>query len=67
MTLWLIVIFACFGLTGPRNGLVIVMIALCAVSIASAIFVILDMDNPFNGFIMISSEPMRSALVDVSR
>ena len=67
MTVWLIVIFACFGLTGPRNGLVIAMIVLCAVSIASAVFVILDMDMPFNGFIMISSEPMRSALADVSR
>ena len=43
------------------------MIALCAISIASAVFVILDMDTPFNGFIMISSEPMRSALADVSR
>jgi hypothetical protein len=67
MTVWLIVIFACFGLTGPRNGLVIAMIVLCAVSIASAVFVILDMDMPFNGFIMISSEPMRSALADISR
>ena len=67
MVFWLMVIFACFGLTGPRNGLVLAMIALCAISIASAIFVILDMDTPFSGFIMISSEPMRSALADISQ
>ncbi len=67
MVFWLMVIFACFGLTGPRNGLVITMIVLCALSIASAVFVILDMDTPFSGTIMISSDAMRSALADVNR
>jgi hypothetical protein len=67
LVFWLMVIFACFGLTAPRNGFVIAMIALCSVSIASAVYVILEMDTPFQGFIMISSEPMRIALADVSQ
>lgn len=67
MVFWLMVIFACFGLTGPRNGLVITMIVLCALSIASAVFVILDMDTPFSGAIMISSDAMRGALADLIR
>lgn len=67
MVFWLMVIFACFGLTGPRNGLVITMIVLCALSIASAVFVILDMDTPFSGPIMISSDAMRGALADLNR
>jgi hypothetical protein len=64
---WLAVIFASFGLVAPRSGFVIAMMALCAISIASAVFVILDMDTPFSGVIMISSQPMRNALVDISQ
>lgn len=64
---WLAVIFACFGLSAPRSGLVIAMMTLCAISITSAVYVVLDMDTPFTGLLAVSSEPMRSALADISR
>ncbi|WP_144110939.1 DUF4239 domain-containing protein [Paraburkholderia sp. BCC1886] len=63
LTFWLCVIFLSFGLIAPRNALARVTILLGAVSIASAIYVIVDLDTPFSGPIMISSAPMRDALV----
>lgn len=67
LVFWLMVIFVCFGLNAPRNLFVFVTIALCAVSIASAVFVILDMDTPFTGTLRISSQPMRNAYADITR
>lgn len=64
---WLLIIFLCFGLIAPRNALSLVTIMLGALSIASAVLVILDLDTPFTGPIMIHSEPMREALVYQSR
>ncbi|MFL9964080.1 hypothetical protein PQR02_24045 [Paraburkholderia sediminicola] len=62
LTFWLGVIFLSFGLIAPRNTLALVTISLGAVSIASAIYVIVDLDTPFSGPIVISSSPMRDAL-----
>ncbi|MDR6493076.1 DUF4239 domain-containing protein [Paraburkholderia sp. 22099] len=62
LTFWLCVIFLSFGLIAPRNALALVTISLGAVSIASAIYVIVDLDSPFSGPIVISSSPMRDAL-----
>jgi hypothetical protein len=64
---WLLIIFLCFGLIAPRNALSLVTIMLGALSIASAVLVILDLDTPFTGPIMIGSQPMRDALAYQSR
>ncbi|MEX3762360.1 hypothetical protein AB3X85_15590, partial [Paraburkholderia phenoliruptrix] len=55
------------GLIAPRNALALVTITLGAVSIASAIYVIVDLDTPLTGPIMISSSPMRDALEHLMR
>ena len=62
MTFWLAIIFAAFGLSAPRNLLVYLMIGLGALSIASAVYLILDLDTPFHGLFKIPSQPMRDAL-----
>jgi hypothetical protein len=67
LTFWLGVIFLSFGLIAPRNALALVTISLGAVSIASAIYVIVDLDTPFSGPIVISSQPFRDALTHLSR
>jgi hypothetical protein len=43
------------------------MIFLGARSIASVIYVILDLDTPFSGAFLASSQPMRDALTEMSR
>ena len=67
LTFWLIIIFTVFGLTSPRNGMIHAVIVLAAISVASSIYLILDLDTPFGGFIAVSSQPMRDALRHLDR
>ena len=59
---WLTVLFACFGLLTPRNGTVIVVFLVCAISVAGAIFLILEMEKPLTGTMKISGAPMVKTL-----
>jgi hypothetical protein len=59
---WLAIIFVSVGLFAPPNATVIVALMLSALSVAGAIFLILELDMPFDGVIQISSAPMRNAL-----
>ena len=67
LAFWLVIVFASFGLSAPRNLLSYITIMLGALSIASVIFVILDLDTPFSGLFMVSSQPMRDALAQLNR
>lgn len=62
VVLWLTIIFGSFGLLAPRNTTVVVMLFLCAVSVAGSIFLILEMGRPFEGIMKISSAPLRYTL-----
>jgi hypothetical protein len=59
---WLSVIFASFGLFAPANATAIITLLLCALSVSGALFLILELDHPFDGLIQISSTPLRNAL-----
>jgi len=67
MVCWLAVIFVSFGLFARPNTTVIVGLLVCALSLSSAIFLILELDQPFEGLIQISSAPMRAALALLGR
>src|SRR5215469_10726453 len=45
LVFWLMIIFASFGLVAPRHSLSLISIALCAVSLSTAIFVIFDLSG----------------------
>ncbi len=59
---WATVLFACFGLLAPRNGTVVVVFLVCAISVAGAIFLILEMEKPLTGAMKISSAPLVKTL-----
>ena len=59
---WLTIIFGSFGLFAPRNGTVVAVLFLCALSVAGSIFLILEMDQPFGGVIRLSPEPLQAAI-----
>ncbi len=59
---WISLIFASFGMNAPRNGTVVGAFLVCALSIGAAIFLILEMDDPFSGIMKIPSAPMVEAL-----
>jgi hypothetical protein len=64
---WFAVVFTGFGLQGPRNLTVIIVFFFCALSVAGAILLILDLYNPFAGLIQVPSDPLRGALEQLGR
>ena len=67
LTLWLGLIFASFGYNAPRNGLMVIVLLVCAASVAGAIFLILEIDGAVTGLIVVSSEPLQHALAVMRR
>ena len=64
---WLTVIFISFGLFSPRNATVIAVFLICALSAAGSLFLILELDTPYEGLIKVSSAPLHSALAHLGR
>jgi hypothetical protein len=62
LVFWTGVIFANFGLFAPRNVTVFTVIILCALSVSTAMFIILELERPFAGLVELSLEPFRDAL-----
>ncbi len=48
---WLTITFASFGLFSPRNTLVVAVLLICTLSVGGAVFLVLEMDGPFDGLI----------------
>ena len=64
---WLTVIFASVGVFSPRHATMVSALFVCSLSVAGALFLILEMDQPFEGLLHISSAPMREALAQLGR
>ncbi len=64
---WLTVLFVSFGLFAPRNATVITALFVCACSMSAALFLILEMNRPLDGFIKVSNAPLRNALEQLGR
>ena len=59
---WLAMIFASFGMFARPNPVLIGALIICAVSAAGALFLVLELSDPFTGLMQISSVPLRNAL-----
>jgi hypothetical protein len=62
LVFWLTVLFAGYGLLAPRNATVMVVLVVCTLSVAGAVFLILELTTPFAGLLQIPSTPLREAL-----
>jgi hypothetical protein len=67
LVFWLTMLFASFGLYAPRNATVILVFVVCALSVAASIFLILEMEQPFEGTMKVSSAPLRYALIHLGQ
>jgi hypothetical protein len=65
--LWLSVTFASFGLYAPRNATVIAALVVAAMSVAAAVFILVELDGPFDGVIKVSGDPYRFALTQLGQ
>lgn len=64
---WLTLIFASFGFRAPRNATIVGTFIVSAALVASAIYLILDMDAPFSGPIQVSPAPLERALAELTQ
>ena len=63
---WLAILFASFSLFADHNATTVVALCIFALSASAAIFLILELGQPFTGLMRISSEPLRNALAPLS-
>jgi len=62
LVFWLALLFASFALFAPPNLTSAVTLTLCALAVAGAVAMILELEQGFGGHVRISPEPMRQAV-----
>lgn len=67
LVFWVAVIFLSFGLYAPPNGTVVVALLVAALSISAAIYLIVELDHPFEGLMKISGAPLRYTLAHLGQ
>ena len=63
---WLTIIFGSFSLFAKPNAIVLGSLFVFALSAAGAIYLVLELGQPFAGLMQISSAPLRDALTPLS-
>jgi len=63
LVIWLVIIFTSFSLFASLNPTVLAALSLSALSAAGAIFLVLELGQPFVGLMAISSSALRNALL----
>jgi hypothetical protein len=64
---WLTILFIGFGVYVQPNATVRIALFVCALSVAAAIFLILEMDRPFGGIIRIPEAPLRDVVSRIGK
>ena len=67
LVFWLVILFAGLGLFSPPNFTVATALCICALAVSAAVFMIIEMDDAFVGVMRISSEPLRNAMIVITR
>jgi hypothetical protein len=67
LVLWLVIIFASFSLFAELNATTFALLALFALSASCALFLILELSQPFAGLLEIPSAPLRDALAPLAQ
>ena len=67
LVFWLTIIFVGFSVLTPPNATAILALMFSALAVSGAIFLIMELDQPFEGLIRISSQPMLNALHELSQ
>jgi hypothetical protein len=62
LVFWLVLLFVSFGLFAPENMTAHVVLLVGACAISAAIFLVLELNQPLEGLIKVSSTPLRNAL-----
>ena len=66
LAFWLTIIFTSYSVFGPSNATVLAALFIFAFSASAAIFLILELGQPFSGLLQISPAPLLKALSPVT-
>jgi hypothetical protein len=67
MVAWLTLLLTSFSMFAPPNTTVIITLLICALAVSSAIFLVLELDRPFDGILQVSSAPVQAARAQLGR
>jgi hypothetical protein len=67
LVFWLTITFTSFGVFAPRNGTVLAVLFVCAMSVSSALFLVFELEGPFDGLIKASADPLRYAQTQINQ
>jgi hypothetical protein len=67
LVFWICMLFLGFGLFSSPNPTITVALLVGAVSVACAIFLILELNDPYRGLMRISDEPLRNAMAQIDQ
>ena len=67
LVFWISMLFLGFGLFARFNATVTVALLVGALSVAGAIFLILELNDPYRGLMRISDEPLRNAMAQIDQ
>jgi len=59
---WLTVVFYILGLFAPINAVSVICLFVSVLSMSASLFLMMEYDMPYNGFVTISAEPLERAL-----
>jgi hypothetical protein len=62
LVLWLMFIFASFSMSSKANATLISVLCICVLAASGAIYLIVELGEPFDGLMQISNNPLRNAL-----
>jgi uncharacterized protein DUF4239 len=65
LTFWLVVIFASFSVFAEPSPIVIASIVVFAFSVSSALFLIVDLSQPFDGLMQVSNHHLQMVLSNI--
>jgi hypothetical protein len=61
------ILFFGFGLCTRYNPTVVTALLVGSLSVSGAVFLILEMNHPYSGWMQVSSAPLREALAQMNR
>jgi hypothetical protein len=64
---WLVTMFVTIGFFAPTNFSSIIFQVFFALAVCSGMYLIIDLDKPFEGFLQVSQSPLREALEGMQR
>ena len=66
LVLWLCFIFASFSMSAKANPTLVTVLLICGFTAATAIYLILELGQPFDGLLQLSNRALKQALLPLS-